>query len=102
MKIPVRVSSVVRGFATSRGLAAGAIGSAPAPALHLTADDVSARSADPFNIAGSTAWVLVQPTLERGRLSDLYVSGGEPDRRFERRLNRYPARTRAGNKVAVT
>jgi hypothetical protein len=26
----------------------------------------------------------------------------EPDHRFERRLNRYPALTRAGNKVAVT
>jgi hypothetical protein len=30
------------------------------------------------------------------------VGVGEPDHRFERSLNRYPAWTRAGNKVAVT
>ena len=102
MKIPGRVSSVVRGCATSRVLAAGAIGSAPAPAVHLTAGDVSAKSADSLNIAGSNAWVLAQPTSERGWLSDLYVSGCEPDHGLERRLNRYPALTKAGNKVAVT
>ena len=93
---------VVRGFATSKGLPAGAIGSAPARHLLITVDDVSARSADSLNIAGSTAWVLAQPTSERGRLSDLYVPRREPDHRFERRLNRYPALIRAGNKVAVT
>ena len=55
VKIPVRVSSVVRGFATSKSLAAGAIFSAPALAVHLTAGDVSAKSADSLNITGSIA-----------------------------------------------
>ena len=75
MKIPVRVSGVVRGCATSRVLAAGAIGSATALAVHFTAGDVLAKSADSLNITGSPAWVLAQPTSDRGRLSDVYVSG---------------------------
>jgi hypothetical protein len=102
VKIPVRVSSVVRGFTTSRLLAAGAIGSAPALAVRSWAGDYSAQPADSLIIAGSKAWVLAQPTSERERLSYLYVSGRGPDQRFKRRLNRYPALTRAGNKVAVT
>ena len=102
MKIPVRVSGVVRGLAISRGPAVGAIGFAPALALHLTADGVLARSAESLNIAGSTARVLAQPTSERERLSDACVPGRGQDHGFERRSKRYPALTGAGNKVAVT
>ena len=75
MKIPVRVSSVVRGFATSRALVAGAMSFAPALPVHLTAGDVSAKSAGSLNITDSIAGVVPQPSVERGWLTDFHVVG---------------------------
>jgi hypothetical protein len=75
VKIPGRVSSVVRGFATSRALAAGAVFFTAAPAIDSTAGNVAARSADSLDIAGSTAGVMPQPSAERGWLRDFHVSG---------------------------
>jgi hypothetical protein len=75
VKIPVRVSSVVRGFATSRVLTAGAIGSAPALAAQSTAGDYSAQPAGLLHITGSTPGVMPQPSAERRWLPDFRVSG---------------------------
>ncbi len=61
MKIPVRVSSVVRGFVTSGAPAAGAIFFARALAVQPNADNVPAQSADSLNITGSTAGITPQP-----------------------------------------
>ncbi len=66
MKIPGRASGVVRGFATSGALAVGAIFFAPVLAVHSTAGDVSAQSADSLNITGSTARVMPQPSAKDG------------------------------------
>jgi hypothetical protein len=44
-------------------------------AAQSMAGAVSARPANSLNITGSTAWVLAQPTSERGWLSDFHVSG---------------------------
>ena len=54
MRIPGRVSSAVRGFATSGALAVGATFFACALAVESTADDVSSQSANSLNITGST------------------------------------------------
>jgi hypothetical protein len=75
VKIPGRVSSVVRGFATSEALAVRAVFSTRVLAVQPTAGDVSAQSADSLNITGSTAGVTPQPSAERGWLSDFHVSG---------------------------
>jgi hypothetical protein len=69
VKIPGRVSSVVRGFATSEALAVRAIFSARALSLLSTAGDVPAQSADSLNITGSTAGVTPQQS------ADFQVSG---------------------------
>ena len=100
MKIPSRVSGVVSGFATSGALAAGVIFPAPVLSAHRTAGDVSAKSAESLNIAGSIAEVTPQPS-ERGWLRNSRMSGRVPNHPFERRLE-YSTRTRVGNKVAVT
>ncbi len=68
MKIPGRLSGVVRGFATSGALAA--VQFARAPAVQSTAGNVSAQPADSLNITGSTARVTPQPSAERGWLSE--------------------------------
>jgi hypothetical protein len=75
VKIPVRVSSVVRGFVTSGAPAAGAIFFARALAVQPNADNVPAQSADSLNITGSTAGMTPQPSAERGWLGDFHVSG---------------------------
>jgi hypothetical protein len=75
VKIPGRVSSVVRGFATSGALTVGAMFFARALAVQSTAGDISAQSADSLNITGSTVGVTPQPSAERGWLSDFHVSG---------------------------
>ena len=74
MKIPGRVSDVVRSLAGSGVMAAVAFFFTRAgcpidggPRLGST------RQFTQHN--GSTAWVLAQPTSERGWLSDFHVSG---------------------------
>src|SRR6266851_4263360 len=59
VKIPGRLSGVVRGFATSGALAIGAIFFARALAARSTARNISAQSADSHNITGSTAGVTL-------------------------------------------
>ncbi len=65
MKIPGRLSGVVRGFATSGALVVPAIFFARALAVQSAAGDVSAQSADSLNITGSTAGVTLQPSATR-------------------------------------
>ena len=71
MRIPGRVSSVVRGFATSG--ASAAVHLARAPAVQSTAGDVSAQPADSLNITGLTARVTPQPSVEIGWLSEAFA-----------------------------
>jgi hypothetical protein len=44
-------------------------------AAQSMAGAVSVQPANSLEITGSTAWVLAQPTSERGWLSDFHVSG---------------------------
>ena len=74
MKIPGRVSDVVRSLAGS-GVLAAVVFFALALAAQSMAGAVSAQPANSLNITGSTAWVLARPTSERGWLSDSHMSG---------------------------
>ena len=75
MKIPGRLSGVVRGFATSGAPSDGAVFFARAPAVQSTASDVSAQSADSHNITGSTAGVTLQPSATRSAAPIAYSRG---------------------------
>jgi hypothetical protein len=93
--IPGRVSDVVRSLAGS-GVAAAVASFCLRAGCSVDSGWHLSQPANSLNITGSTAWVLAQPTSERA------VSGFVNPDDFERSLNRYPARTGAGNKVAVT
>jgi len=73
VKIPGRVSDVVRSLAGS-GVVAAVVFFSLALAAQSMAGAVSAQPANSLNITGSTAWLLAQPTSERGWLSDFHVS----------------------------
>ena len=75
MKIPLRMSSVDRGFARTGLIAGGAMVFLLALAALSMAGDVSPQPADSLNITSSTTGVLPQPTSEAGWLSDFHVSG---------------------------
>ncbi len=99
MKIPGRVSDVVRSLAGSGVVAAVAFfftraGCTIDGGRRLSLTRQFTRN-NGFNRMGIGAADLGEGMLER-------VGVREPNPRFERRLNRYPALTRAGNKVAVT
>ncbi len=74
MKIPGRLSGVVRGFATSGALAA--VQFARAPAVQSTAGDVSAQPADLLNITGSTAGVTLAAIGYAFSRADSVFAGG--------------------------
>jgi hypothetical protein len=76
VKIPGRLSGVVRGFVTSGALAVGAIFFARALAVQSTASDVSARSADSLNITGSTAGVTLAAIGYAFSRTDSVFAGG--------------------------
>ncbi len=102
MKIPGRVSDVVRSLAGSGVMAAVAFFFARAG---CTIDGgrrlSSARRFAQHN--GLNRMGIGPADLAEGMAEGFSRAGvREPDHRFERRLNRYPALTRAGNKVAVT
>jgi hypothetical protein len=84
VKIPGRLSGVVRGFATSGALAIGAIFFARALAARSTARNISAQSADSHNITGSTAGVTLQQSATRSAAPIAYSREdrcvGKPDR----------------------
>jgi 6-phosphogluconate dehydrogenase len=102
VRIPVRVSDVVRSLSGS--------GVVAAVALFLTRagraiDGGCYRSStrrftqhNGLNFIGIGAAGLGEGTAD----GFSRVGVREPDRRFERRLNRYPTLTRVGNKMAVT
>ena len=99
MKIPGRVSDVVRSLAGSGVVAAVAFfftraGCTIDGGRRLSSTRQFTRN-NGLNRLGIGAADLGEGMLER-------VGVREPNHRFERRLNRYPALTRAGNKVAVT
>ncbi len=99
MKIPGRVSDVVRSLAGSGVVAAVAFfftraGCPIDGGRHLSSTRQFTRN-NGFNRLGIGAADLGEGMLER-------VGVREPNHQFERRLNRYPALTRAGNKVTVT
>ena len=75
MKIPGRLSGVVRGFVTSGALAVGAIFFARALAARSTARNISAQSADSHNITGSTAGVTLQQSATRSAAPIAYSWG---------------------------
>ena len=99
MKIPGRVSDVVRGLAGSGVMAAVACfftrAGCPIDGGRRLSSTRQFTQNNGFNRMGIGAADLGEGMLER-------VGVREPDHRFERRLYRYPALTRAGNKVAVT
>ena len=74
MKIPVRVPDVVRSLVGSGVMAAVAFFCNRAGCPIYGGRRLSAARRF-LNISGSTAWVLAQPTSERGRLTDFHVSG---------------------------
>jgi hypothetical protein len=76
VKIPGRLSGVVRGFATSGALAIGAIFFAHALAAQSAAGDVSAQSADSHNITGSTAGVTLAAIGHGFSRADSVFAGG--------------------------
>ena len=102
MKIPGRVSDVVRSLAGSGVLAAGAF--------------FCTRAGCPIDGGrrlGSTRQFTQHNGLNRTGIGAANLGEGmtelfsrvavrDPNHWFERRLNRYPALTRVGNKVAVT
>ncbi len=102
MKIPGRVSDVVRSLDGSGVVAALAFFFTRAG---CTIDGGRRLSSirlftqyNGFNYMGIGAADLGEGMVERFSR----VGVREPNHRFEGRLNRYPALTRAGNKVAVT
>ncbi len=99
MKIPGRVSDVVRSLAGSGVVAAVAFfftrAGCPIDGGRRLSSTRQFTQNNGFNRMGIGAADLGEGMLER-------VGVREPDYRFDRRLNRYPALTRAGNKVAVT
>ena len=76
MKIPGRLSGVVRGFATSGALAIGAIFFARALAARSTVRNISAPSADSHNITGSTAGVTLAAIGYAFSRADSVFAGG--------------------------
>ena len=103
MKIPGRVSDVVRSLAGSGVVAAVAFffTRAGCPIINGGRRLSSTRQFaqhNGLNHMGVGAADLGEGTV--GRFSRSGVR--EPNHRFEGRLNRYSALTRAGNKVAVT
>ncbi len=102
MKIPGRVSDVVRSLAGSGVMAAVAFFFTRAGCTidggRRLGSTRQFTQHNGFNRMGIGAADLAEGMAER--FSRVRVR--EPDHRFERRLNRYPALTRAGNKVAVT
>ena len=102
MKIPGRVSDVVRSLAGSGVMAAVAFfftrAGCPIDGGRRLSSTRQFTRNNGFNRMGIGAADLGEGMVER--FSGVGVR--EPDHRFERRLYRYPALTRAGNKVAVT
>ena len=102
MKIPVRVSDVVRGLAASGVMAAVAAfcNRAGCPIDGGRRLSAARRFSQHF---GLNCMDLGAADLEE-RTADGFSRVGvrESDHRLERRLNRYPTLTRVGNKVAVT
>jgi hypothetical protein len=99
VKIPGRVSDVVRGLAGSGVMAAVACfftrAGCPIDGGRRLSSTRQFTQNNGFNRMGIGAADLGEGMLER-------VGVRESDYRFDGRLNRYPALTRAGNKVAVT
>ena len=102
MKIPGRVSDVVRSLAGSGVLAAGAFfctrAGCPIDGGCRLGATRQFTQHNGLNCMGIGAADLGEGMVERFSR----VGVREPNHRFEGRLNRYPALTRAGNKVAVT
>jgi len=102
VKIPGRVSDVVRSLAGSGVVAAVAFfftrAGCPIDGGRRLSSTRQFTQNNGFNRMGIGAADLGEGMVER--FSRVRVR--EPNHRFERRLNRYPALTRAGNKVAVT
>jgi hypothetical protein len=102
VKFPGRVSDVVRSLAGSGVVAAAAFFCGLARramygGCHLSAARQFTQH-NGLNLMGIGVADLGEGTVD----GFSRVGVREPDRRFERRLNRYPTLTRVGNKVAVT
>ena len=102
MKTPGRVSDVVRSLAGSVVVAAVAVFCTRA-GYPIDGGRRLGSTRQSTQHSGLNCMEIGAADLGEGMAEQFSRVGvREPDHRFERRLNRYPALTRAGNKVAVT